>query len=128
MLSGAVPFYLLLSSAVASLAVALLAVTLLAWALRGGAAQAKGPAATGVEGMIGEVGVVRVPVGGDLPGRVFVHGERWRAVPAVAPEEARGGRERFIEVGRKVRVVEVRGGEVVVAPVEPDGFGRPYGG
>ena len=36
---------------------------------------------TGLEGMVGEIGVVRQPVVGDLGGLVFVHGERWRAIP-----------------------------------------------
>jgi membrane-bound ClpP family serine protease len=45
------------------------------------------PALTGKEGMIGEVGTVRRPVGVNSEGWVFVHGERWRAVLAFAPEE-----------------------------------------
>jgi membrane-bound serine protease (ClpP class) len=43
------------------------------------------PALTGKEGMIGEVGTVRSPVGVNSSGWVFVHGERWRAVLAFAP-------------------------------------------
>ena len=64
------------------------------------------PALTGKEGMIGEVGTVRSPLGVDSEGWVFVHGERWRAVLAFAPEGAdeRDG-EPTIGVGRKVRVV-----------------------
>src|SRR5215211_1176753 len=64
------------------------------------------PALTGKEGMIGEVGTVRRPVGVNSEGWVFVHGERWRAVLAFAPEES-GSRDSgpVIEVGRKVRVV-----------------------
>ena len=46
------------------------------------------PALTGKEGMIGEVGTVRSPVGADSEGWVFVHGELWRAVLAFAPVEA----------------------------------------
>src|SRR5215210_3668634 len=45
------------------------------------------PALTGKEGMMGEVGTVRSPVGLDSSGWVFVHGERWRAVLAFAPEK-----------------------------------------
>ena len=45
-------------------------------------------ALTGKEGMIGEVGTVRSPVGVETSGWVFMHGERWRAVLAFAPEEA----------------------------------------
>ena len=37
------------------------------------------PALTGKEGMIGEVGTVKSPVGMYSEGWVFVHGERWRA-------------------------------------------------
>src|SRR5918998_741145 len=64
------------------------------------------PALTGKEGMIGEVGTVRSPVGVNSEGWVFVHGELWRAVLAFAPEKT-GSREseHVIAVGRKVRVV-----------------------
>jgi membrane-bound ClpP family serine protease len=64
------------------------------------------PALTGKEGMLGEVGTVKSPVGVDSSGWVFVHGERWRAVLAFAPEETdpRDG-EPMIGVGHKVRVV-----------------------
>jgi len=44
------------------------------------------PALTGKEGMIGEVGTVRSPLGVNSSGWVFVHGELWRAVLAFAPE------------------------------------------
>ena len=72
--------------------------------------------------MIGEVGVVRAPVGTGIPGWVFVHGELWRAVAATAPEDAHDGRERpeTLKVGRRVRVVDLEGGTtVVVLPCEP---------
>src|SRR4028119_1817389 len=42
-------------------------------------------ALTGKEGMIGEVGTVRSPVGAESAGWGFVHGERWRAGRGVAP-------------------------------------------
>src|SRR5918999_3764707 len=45
-------------------------------------------ALTGKEGMIGEVGTVRSLVGVHSSGWVFVHGGRWRAVLAFAPEES----------------------------------------
>jgi membrane-bound ClpP family serine protease len=56
--------------------------------------------------MIGEVGTVRSPVGVETSGWVFVHGERWRAVLAFAPEEADPleGEPR-VGVGRRVTVV-----------------------
>jgi membrane-bound serine protease (ClpP class) len=78
------------------------------------------PALTGKEGMIGEVGTVRSPVGVESTGWVFVHGERWRAVLAFAPEET-GPRvpEPVIGVGRKVTVVGFTdGGVVQVMPFE----------
>ena len=74
------------------------------------------PAITGREGMIGEVGRVRSPVGTNSEGWVFVHGERWRAVLAYAPE---GDDEPMIGVGRKVVVVGFgEGGMVQVVPVD----------
>ena len=78
------------------------------------------PAITGREGMIGEVGTVRSPVGVESEGWVFVHGERWRAVLAFAPEEADArGEEPVIEAGRKVVVVGFgEGGMVQVVPVD----------
>jgi membrane-bound serine protease (ClpP class) len=89
-------------------------------ALRGG------PAMTGREGMIGEVGTVRSPVGVESEGWVFVHGERWRAVLAFAPEETDPrDREAVVGVGRKVVVVGFGyGGVVQVLPIELPGRGR----
>jgi membrane-bound serine protease (ClpP class) len=80
-------------------------------------------AMTGREGMIGEVGTVRSPVGVESEGWVFVHGERWRAVLAFAPEETDPrDREAVVGVGCKVVVVGFGdGGVVQVMPVE-----RPY--
>jgi len=77
-------------------------------------------AITGKEGMIGEVGTVRSPVGVDSSGWVFVHGERWRAVLAFAPEETDPrDREPMIGVGSKVRVVGFgEGGTVQVVSAE----------
>ena len=83
-------------------------------------------ALTGREGMIGEVGTVRSPVGVESEGWVFVHGERWRAVLAFAPEESDPpDREPVVGVGRKVAVVSFgEGGVVQVIPVEsPRGSG-----
>jgi membrane-bound serine protease (ClpP class) len=78
------------------------------------------PAITGKEGMIGEVGTVKSPVGVESAGWVFVHGERWRAVLAFAPEQADPrGLEPVVGVGRKVTVVGFGdGGVVQVVPVE----------
>jgi membrane-bound ClpP family serine protease len=84
------------------------------------------PALTGKEGMIGEVGTVRSPVGVSSSGWVFVHGELWRAVLPFAPEET-GSRESepMIGVGRKVSVVGFgEGGVVQVVPIELPGRSR----
>jgi membrane-bound serine protease (ClpP class) len=84
------------------------------------------PALTGKEGMIGEVGTVRSPVGVHSEGWIFVHGELWRAVLAFAPEETdpRDG-EPMIGVGRKVRVVGFgEGGVMHVVPIGLPGHGR----
>jgi membrane-bound serine protease (ClpP class) len=89
------------------------------------------PALTGKEGMIGEVGTVRSPVGVNTEGWVFVHGELWRAVLAFAPEEIDPREsepresEPIIEVRRKVRVVGFgEGGVVQVVPIGLPGRGR----
>jgi membrane-bound serine protease (ClpP class) len=84
------------------------------------------PALTGKEGMIGEVGTVRSPVGVISEGWVFVHGELWRAVLAFAPEEFTSREsEPMIDVGRKVSVVGFgEGGVVQVVPIELPGRGR----
>src|ERR687897_2968093 len=47
------------------------------------------PALTGKEGMIGEVGIVRSPMGVISEGWVFVHGELWRGPVAVVSEKTR---------------------------------------
>jgi len=84
------------------------------------------PAITGREEMIGEVGTVRSPIGVESEGWVFVHGERWRAVLAFAPEAADPiDTEAVIGAGRKAMVVGFGdGGVVQVVPVELPGRGR----
>jgi membrane-bound serine protease (ClpP class) len=84
------------------------------------------PAITGKEGMIGEVGTVKSPVGVGSEGWVFVHGERWRAVLAFAPEDTDPrDREAVVEVGRKVAVIGFGdGGVVQVVPIELPGRGQ----
>jgi membrane-bound serine protease (ClpP class) len=84
------------------------------------------PAMTGKEGMIGEVGTVKSPVGVRSEGWIFVHGERWRAVLAFAPEETDPrDREAVVEVGRKVAVIGFDDrGVVQVVPIELPGRGR----
>lgn len=83
------------------------------------------PVVTGVEGMIGEVGVVTERVGGNSPGWVFVHGERWQAFAAVAPEDAHQDRDRTIGVGHRVQVVGFRDGKVVVLPLDAAALEHP---
>jgi membrane-bound ClpP family serine protease len=86
------------------------------------------PALTGKEGMIGEMGTVRSPVGVDSSGWVFVHGERWRAVLAFAPEGADAREsEPMIGVGRKLTVVGFgEGGVMQVVPIGLPGRGRDF--
>ncbi len=84
------------------------------------------PAITGMEGMVGEVGTVRSPVGVESTGWIFVHGERWKAVRAFAPEETdpRDG-EPMISVGSKVTVLGFGdGGLVQVVPLQRDYHSR----
>ena len=80
------------------------------------------PAITGKEGMIGEVATVRSTVGVESTGWIFVHGERWRAVLAFAPEETDPrDSEPMIGVGSKVTVLGFGdGGVVQVVPVQGD--------
>jgi membrane-bound serine protease (ClpP class) len=84
------------------------------------------PALTGKEGMIGEVGSVRSPVGVSSEGWIFVHGELWRAELAFAPEETDPREsEPIIGVGRKVSVVGFgEGGVVQVVPIGLPGRGQ----
>ena len=86
------------------------------------------PALTGKEGMIGEAGTVRSPVGVNSSGWIFVHGELWRAELAFAPEGADArDREPMIGVGRKVSVVGFgEGGVVQVVPIELPGRGPGF--
>jgi membrane-bound ClpP family serine protease len=69
---------------------------------------------TGQEGMLGEIGIVRQPVVGGMGGLVFVHGERWRAIP-----EKTGNKP--IKAGTEVEILGFRRGAVVVRAVEHHG-------
>ena len=64
-----------------------------------------GRVSTGKQGMVGEIGVARTPVG--LDGKVFVHGELWNAVAKTAIAE-----------GARVRVASVNGLHLLVEPAE----------
>jgi membrane-bound serine protease (ClpP class) len=66
----------------------------------------KNPVASGVEAMIGEIGIARTPLGPD--GKVFVRGELWNAT-------ANGE----IPAGSRVRVRSVEGLRVMVERAEP---------
>ena len=78
------------------------------------------PVLTGKEGMIGEVGTVRSPVGANSEGWVFVHGERWRAELAYSSEmNDPQDIEPTVGVGSKVRVVGFGDlGTLQVVPVD----------
>ena len=85
------------------------------------------PALTGKEGMIGEVGTVKSPIGVNSEGWVFVHGERWKAVLAFAPEGADpipSDAKALIGTGSEVMVVGFAEGSVLqVVPIELPGRG-----
>ena len=65
----------------------------------------KNPVVTGVDAMIGEIGIARTAVDGH--GKVFVHGELWNAMAKSAIPE-----------GTRVRVRGVDGMRVVVEAAE----------
>ena len=118
MLWAGVPYSGVLLGAI--VAVALLMGGLFFGALGSSRALRGRPALTGKEGMVGEVGTVRSPVGTESAGWVFVHGERWRAMLVFAPEDTdpRDG-EPTLGVGSKMTVVGFgEEGTVQVIPVE----------
>lgn len=87
----------LLTALVVSVPLGVIAVFLMTLVMRAH----KNPLASGVEAMIGEIGVARTPLGPD--GQVFVHGELWNA-------SADGD----IAAGSRVRVRGVEGLRVIV--------------
>lgn len=87
----------LLTALVVSVPIGVIAVFLMTLVLRAH----KNPVASGVEAMIGEIGIARTPLGPD--GKVFVHGELWNA-------SANGE----IAAGSRVRVKSVEGLRVIV--------------
>jgi len=66
----------------------------------------RGRPTTGLEGMIGEIGEVRTAISPQTPGRIFVHGELWRAAAGES-----------IDAGARAAVTAVRGMEVEVRKV-----------
>ena len=119
---------LLLSGVAAAHPLATLVILTAATALTGAlfAAVARGrlavmqtPAKSGPEAMVGEEGVAKEAIGAATPGWVLVHGERWRAVLAVAPEDAHNVNDdhRFtLRAGSRVLVVGFEDGKVLVTP------------
>ncbi|MGH7949758.1 MAG: NfeD family protein, partial [Candidatus Binataceae bacterium] len=63
-------------------------------------------AQTGREALIGEIGEVREPIAPGAPGKIFVHGEHWRAAGAEP-----------IAAGQRARITKVSGLEVTVERV-----------
>ena len=61
---------------------------------------------TGAEGLVGEVGEVREAIAPGAPGKVFVHGEIWRATSSDA-----------LVAGARARVKAVRGLEIQVQKI-----------
>lgn len=91
----------LLTALVVSVPIGIIAVFLMTLVLRAH----KNPVASGVEAMVGEIGIARTPVGPD--GKVFVHGELWNA-------SAKGE----IAAGSRVRIKSVEGLRVIVERAE----------
>ncbi len=90
----------LVTALVVSVPIGLIAVFLTTLVLRA----RKNRVTTGKEGMIGEIGIARTPLG-DGEGKVFVHGEIWNAV---ANSE--------VAAGARVRVAAVDGLHLLVEP------------
>ncbi len=61
------------------------------------------PAKTGLEGLVGEVGEVREAIAPGAPGKVFVHGEIWRAISSEP-----------LDTGAPARVKAIKGLELEV--------------
>jgi membrane-bound serine protease (ClpP class) len=91
----------LITALVVSVPLGVIAVFLMTLVLRAH----RNPVASGVEAMIGEIGVARTAVGPD--GKVFVHGELWNASATSAIAE-----------GARVRVQKVDGLRVIVEEAE----------
>jgi membrane-bound serine protease (ClpP class) len=100
----------LLTALVVSVPIGVIAVFLMTLVMRAH----KNPVASGVEAMIGEIGIARTPVGPD--GKVFVHGELWNA-------SANGE----IAAGSRVRVRGVEGLRVIVERADSDAGLSPGG-
>jgi membrane-bound serine protease (ClpP class) len=91
----------LLTALVVSVPIGIIAVFLMTLVIR----SRRTPVATGVNAMIGEIGIARTAVDGD--GKVFVHGELWNAMAKNAIAE-----------GTRVRVRGLDGMRVLVEPAD----------
>ncbi|HEX6642257.1 MAG TPA: nodulation protein NfeD [Thermoanaerobaculia bacterium] len=91
----------LLTALVVSVPIGIIAVFLMTLVLRAH----QNPVATGVNAMIGEIGIARTAV--DSEGKVFVHGELWNAMAKSAIAE-----------GTRVRVRGLDGMRVLVEPAD----------
>lgn len=122
-LSSETPFYLWAFLIVVVVAAVILGVLFLGTSRETLVARGR-PETSEVEGMIGEIGTAREPLGVDSPGWVFVHGELWQAVLAVAPENIDDKeRQHMVKSGQIVQIVDVRAGKAVVLPVRPGASG-----
>ena len=76
--------------------------------------------------MIGEIGVVKESIESSSPGWVFVHGEWWRAITAIAPKDDvyQQGCEQMIGIERRVLMVRLQDGKVAVGPFGPAALGH----
>lgn len=92
----------LVTALLVSVPIGIIAVFLMTLVLR----VRKNRVATGKEGMIGEVGVARTPLGA-TEGKVFVHGEIWNAVA-----------KSDVAAGARVRVAAVNGLHLLVEPAD----------
>jgi membrane-bound serine protease (ClpP class) len=92
-----------LTAAAVSIPIGLITIFLMTIALRA----RRSRVVTGQEGMIGEIGVAKTPLGPD--GKVFVHGELWNAVAR---------KQAPIDEGVRVRVAGVEGLHLIVEPAE----------
>ncbi|HTY57014.1 MAG TPA: NfeD family protein [Candidatus Binataceae bacterium] len=66
-----------------------------------------GPIMTGREGLVGEVGEVRLEIAPGAAGRIFIHGESWRAVS-----------DEPLKVGERAQVEAVDGMQMKVRRVD----------
>ncbi len=123
LLFGVAVAHLLMALAILAAATALTGVLFVAiWRER--LALMQTPAKSGPEAMVGEEGVAKEAIGAASPGWVFVHGERWRAVLAIAPEDAHDDYDHdqrlTLRAGSRALVVGFEDGMVLVVPSDKE--------